>query len=118
ALTNLVENGIRYSAENGNGPRVELIAGVDKSADRPFLNIVDFGAGVDPDLAEKLFQPFTTTAIKGTGLGLYISRELCEANQAQLSYFPQPQSETQHEGSVNKGSVFRILFAHPDRITS
>ncbi len=113
ALTNLVDNGIRYSEENGAGPAVELIAGVDKSSDRPFLNVVDFGPGVDPDLAEKLFQPFTTSSLKGTGLGLYISRELCEANQAQLSYFPNEQS-----GDVTTGSVFRILFAHPDRITA
>ncbi len=109
ALTNLVDNGIRYSQENGAGPKVELHAGVDTSSDRPFLNVIDFGVGVDPELADKLFQPFTTTAIMGTGLGLYISRELCEANQAQLSYF---------RHNETGGSVFRILFAHPDRITS
>lgn len=107
ALTNLVENGLRYSSENGNGEKVELIAGLDEHSDRPYLNVIDFGIGVAQEQEDKLFQPFETTSIKGTGLGLYISRELCESNQAQLSYF-------RHDAG---GSVFRILFAHPDRIT-
>ena len=63
---------------------------------------------MDPEQEPNLFQPFSTTAIEGTGLGLYLSRELCESNQAQLSY------SQHHEG----GSCFRILFAHPDRITA
>jgi two-component system sensor histidine kinase PilS (NtrC family) len=108
ALTNLVDNGIRYSEENGAGQRVHFEGGIELSSERPFLNVIDYGKGVDTDQVTKLFQPFTTTANKGTGLGLYLSRELCEANQAQLSYSP-------HEAG---GSCFRILFAHPDRITA
>ena len=106
ALTNLVDNGVRYSEENGADRRVHFEGGIELSSERPYLNIIDYGKGVDPDQVAKLFQPFTTTAHKGTGLGLYLSRELCEANQAQLSY-------STHEAG---GSCFRILFAHPDRI--
>ena len=108
ALTNLVDNGIRYSEENDAGPCVRLEGGVDPSSDRPYLNVIDKGRGVDPEQVDKLFQPFSTTALKGTGLGLYLSRELCESNQAQLSYFR----------DTDGGSCFRILFAHPDRITA
>lgn len=108
ALTNLVDNGIRYSEENGAGQRVHFEGGIEVSSERPYLNVIDYGKGVDTDQTAKLFQPFTTTANRGTGLGLYLSRELCEANQAQLSYSP-------HEAG---GSCFRILFAHPDRITA
>ena len=108
ALTNLVENGIRYSVENSAGHRVLLEAGMDPSSDRPFLNVIDYGQGVSPELHDRLFQPFATTAVNGTGLGLYISRELVESNNAQISY-------SQHEEG---GSCFRILFAHPGRITS
>ena len=107
-LTNLVSNGIRYSEENGNGPTVLLEGGVDPSSDRPYLNIIDFGSGVSPDQLPSLFQPFSTTSQLGTGLGLYISKELCEANQARLTYIRHDQG----------GSCFRILFAHPDRITA
>jgi two-component system, NtrC family, sensor histidine kinase PilS len=108
ALTNLVDNGIRYSLENNCGARVTLRGGMDPSSERPYINVIDYGRGVDADQVPNLFQPFSTTSSKGTGLGLYLSRELCEANQAQLSY------SKQREG----GSCFRILFAHPDRITA
>lgn len=108
ALTNLVDNGIRYSEENGKGAAVELRGGMDEGSERPYVNVIDHGRGVDPEQVPSLFQPFSTTATKGTGLGLYLSKELCESNQAQLSYAPDD----------NGGSCFRILFAHPDRITA
>ena len=108
ALTNLVDNGIRYSEENGHGQKVRIECGIEASSERPFLNVIDFGKGVDPAMVTKLFQPFSTSSQHGTGLGLYLSRELCESNQAQLSYYP-------HEAG---GSCFRILFSHPDRITA
>lgn len=108
ALTNLVENGIRFSREAGESPFVRLEGGVDVRTDRPFLNVIDRGPGVPDEQLSKLFEPFFTTAQSGTGLGLYISRELCEANQARLNYLP----------SSDGKSCFRITFAHPDRITA
>jgi two-component system sensor histidine kinase PilS (NtrC family) len=108
ALTNLVENGVRYSRESGREPYVRLEGGVDPRTERPFLNVIDRGPGVPEDKLARLFEPFFTTEASGTGLGLYISRELCEANQARLNYQPQPEG----------GSCFRISFAHPDRITA
>ncbi|NOX50268.1 MAG: PAS domain-containing protein [Gammaproteobacteria bacterium] len=108
AITNLVDNAIRYSNDNDAGPIAHLEGGIDSNSERPYLNVIDYGAGVDPGQVSSLFQPFNTTATTGTGLGLYISKELCEANQAQLTYF-------KHEAG---GSCFRILFAHPDRISS
>ncbi len=106
-LTNLVGNGIRYSKEHNDEFYVFLEGGIDPRTDRPYLNIIDHGPGVPEDQVLNLFEPFFTTAQSGTGLGLYISRELCEANQAGLSYFP-------HDDG---GSCFRITFTHPDRIT-
>ena len=107
ALTNLVSNGIRHSREAGEDTFVRLEGGVDQRTERPYLNVIDRGRGVPETLVQNLFEPFFTTASSGTGLGLYISRELCEANQARLTYYP-------HEDG---GSCFRITFAHPDRIT-
>jgi len=106
-LTNLCQNGLRYSQQHSNSLTLSLHGGVDATTDRPFLNIVDDGPGVDEASRATLFEPFYTTERAGTGLGLYIAREMCEANQARLSYIP----------LAERGACFRITFAHPDRIT-
>lgn len=106
-LTNLVDNGLRYSQVQGNGRKVRLEGGIEESSDRPYLNVIDYGAGVEESQIANLFQPFSTTATGGAGLGLYLSKELCDANQVQLSYLKHEQG----------GSCFKILFAHPDRIS-
>ena len=64
------------------------------------LDVIDFGEGVPPENIDKLFEPFYTTETRGTGLGLYLSRELCAANDARLTY------RTAETG----GSNFRISF--------
>ncbi|MEM6710547.1 MAG: ATP-binding protein, partial [Pseudomonadota bacterium] len=106
-LTNLVGNGLRYSKLETGRETIRLEGGVSNRTDRPFLNIIDEGPGISSDSVANLFEPFYTTESSGTGLGLYISRELCEANQARLTY----------ERSTAGGSCFRINFAHPDRLT-
>jgi two-component system sensor histidine kinase PilS (NtrC family) len=50
------------------------------------LDVIDDGPGVDPAIQPQLFEPFFTTESRGTGLGLYIAREVCEANSATLDY--------------------------------
>ena len=72
---------------------------------RPYIEVLDCGLGVDKATAEKIFEPFFTARSGGTGLGLYISRELCELNRATLVYLDRP----------GGGSIFRIVFADPDR---
>jgi two-component system, NtrC family, sensor histidine kinase PilS len=108
ALTNLVQNGLRYSIGRVGRAEVRLEGGIDTSTDRPFLNVIDFGSGVAEDMVENLFEPFFTTEQAGTGLGLYITREICEVNQARITYLR----------DIEGGSCFRISFAHPDRITA
>ena len=105
-LTNLAQNGLRYSEQQTGKATLRLTAGIDAITERPFLNVIDDGPGVEQSNVQNLFEPFYTTERTGTGLGLYISRELCEANQARLGYTP-------WEGG---GSCFRITFSHPDRI--
>ena len=99
-VTNLCENGLRHAA---SPPRLLLSAGIDPATLRPVLEVVDNGPGVSPDVAEHVFEPFFTTRADGTGLGLYISRELCHANQASLDHIP------------GEGCRFRITFADPRR---
>ena len=108
ALTNLAVNGLRYSREKTGRSTLTIEGGIDPSTDRPYINVVDDGPGVPADRVEHLFEPFFTTERTGTGLGLYITRELCEANQARVTYTRDQRG----------GSCFRITFAHPDRITA
>lgn len=59
-----------------------------RRAGRIEVHVMDDGAGVDEAQAEQLFEPFYTTESRGTGLGLYIARELAEANGGKLDYVP------------------------------
>ena len=105
-LTNLCQNAARYSQETTGIAYIGLFGGIDDRTDRPFLDVIDRGPGVPAEQLKNLFEPFFTTESAGTGLGLYISKEICEANQAQLNYIP-----------LEDGSCFRVTFAHPERIT-
>lgn len=105
-VSNLVMNGLRYSTKPDNVPYIRLVAGHQDSNQLPYLDIIDDGPGIPAALRDHLFEPFYTTEATGTGLGLYLSREICEANQARLDYIP-----------GNPGTCFRIIFAHPDRLS-
>ena len=101
-LINLLENGIRYSKHS---PFIELNLAMTEETQRPYLDVIDNGSGVTPEIFEQLFEPFFTTDSKGSGLGLYIARELCEANQASLSLYE----------NSSKGCCFRINFSHSEK---
>jgi two-component system sensor histidine kinase PilS (NtrC family) len=103
-LWNLCDNAVKYASETG-GICVELQAGRMSGQGRPYLEVLDSGLGVDAATADKIFEPFFTARSGGTGLGLYISRELCELNRATLLYLDRP----------GGGSIFRIVFSDPDR---
>jgi len=81
-LDNLCANALKY----GKPERGAIVLEVDRLGESPCVRVIDNGEGVEPDNANKLFEPFFTTSHQGTGLGLYISRELAELNQANLSY--------------------------------
>ncbi|MCW8275814.1 PAS domain-containing sensor histidine kinase [Pseudomonas sp. PCH199] len=99
-LDNLIRNAWRHSAQNHDQAQVWLELFIDPDSQLPILEILDDGPGVAPDHQAQLFEPFFTTSHQGTGLGLYLSRELCESNQARLDFKPR------------QGGCFRITFAH------
>lgn len=98
---NLCENGLNH--RNG-ALRVDLRARISDSTERPYLDIQDNGDGIPEDEVEQIFEPFFTTRDDGSGLGLYIARELCEGNKAALNFVP-----------VDEGACFRISFSDPRR---
>ncbi|MDA0280559.1 MAG: ATP-binding protein [Proteobacteria bacterium] len=107
-LNNLFDNGLRYSHKKTGSATLLVQAGIEsKDGDElPFLHIVDEGPGINEDEESRLFEPFHTTESSGTGLGLYISKELCEANHSQLIYGRTPSGK----------SSFSIYFGNPDRV--
>lgn len=102
---NLCQNACRHGRGDSRGAVIELRARqVGQTSSRVQLDVLDFGPGVPAGQEQKLFEPFFTTSATGTGLGLYLSKELCEFNRASLSFHPR---------NVG-GSCFRISFATRD----
>ncbi|MCU0764917.1 MAG: HAMP domain-containing histidine kinase [Burkholderiaceae bacterium] len=104
-LYNLIDNALRYASDADGAVRLL----VDEGSPAAALWVVDDGPGVVDSLRASLFEPFSTTHLEGTGLGLYIAREFCLANRCQLAYdeLAQPGGGTRH------GFVLR--FAAADR---
>lgn len=94
-LENLCSNALKYGKTSHAAP--EIVVGRDESDGRPSIDVLDYGDPIDGAVAEQIFEPFFTTSRSGTGLGLYIARELAELNQARLEYRP-----------ADGGSRFRI----------
>ena len=105
-LNNLFDNGLRYSKRNNGRATLQIIAGLDSKDGykQPYIHVIDDGLGMNDTDGRLLFEPFHTTEPSGTGLGLYISKELCEANQSHLSF-----SKTK----AGK-SCFSIHFSHTE----
>ncbi|HUP90818.1 MAG TPA: ATP-binding protein [Solimonas sp.] len=104
-LFNLWDNCFEHGTRPGGGLVVLVHAGrMEDGGGQPYLDVSDNGPGIPADLLDKIFEPFFTTSSAGTGLGLYLSRELCEYNQARLVHLPQPQ-----------GACFRIVFVAEPR---
>jgi len=92
-LWNLCKNAKKYGqkdtleADNTNIKmgKIQLFANINEAA-TTYLDVIDFGPGIDEKHQAQLFEPFFTTSDTGTGLGLYISRELCKNNAGDLRY--------------------------------
>jgi two-component system sensor histidine kinase PilS (NtrC family) len=101
---NLCDNAIKYG-EPRDGQRVEIKLGRLNPSSRPYLEVADRGPGIERNAVDRIFEPFFTGRKGGTGLGLFIARELCQLNRAILLY----------ESRSGDGSVFRVVFSDPQR---
>ena len=97
-MFNLWDNAFRHGSRDGTIVAVRVSAGIERSG-RPWLDVADNGPGVPQELIDRIFEPFFTTSHGGTGLGLYLARELCEFNHARMSYQRRP-----------VGACFRVSF--------
>jgi two-component system sensor histidine kinase PilS (NtrC family) len=82
-LLNLLSNALRYASGQPGSIRIDILP---VSAARLELHVQDDGASISQEVRAHLFEPFYTTSSKGTGLGLYLARELCLNNGAVLDY--------------------------------
>jgi two-component system sensor histidine kinase PilS (NtrC family) len=85
---NLVQNAIRYGRQPNQPARVNVVARLATDKGPPLIEIVDRGPGIPPKVAAQIFEPFYTTHEYGTGLGLYLAKQMSEASQASLEYVP------------------------------
>jgi two-component system sensor histidine kinase PilS (NtrC family) len=107
-LWNLVLNAWRHSRKQARSIGIVVFAHHD---DRVELHVTDDGPGVGDDHTAQLFEPFFTTESRGTGLGLYIARELAAANRALLDYVPQALRRSEmREWTGEAGADFRLLM--------
>jgi two-component system sensor histidine kinase PilS (NtrC family) len=108
-LINLLNNAVRYASGKPQSMRVFVV----QPKGRPLeLHVQDDGPGISPEVRAHLFEPFYTTSSKGTGLGLYLARELCLNNEAMLDYEYRFDSELAVGGRKSSGR-FVITFARP-----
>jgi two-component system sensor histidine kinase PilS (NtrC family) len=99
-IWNLCQNAVQHSTQEPREIRIKFVAGLSETSGAAVLDIIDNGPGIEDDLSDSIFEPFFTTNNSGTGLGLYIAREICESSEAHLDYLSLP----------GEGSCFRITF--------
>ena len=99
-LENLCSNALKY----GNPQLGPITLRIERRHGMPCLEILDHGPPLDANTTQSLFEPFFTTSPTGTGLGLYIARELAELNQAKLEY-----------SDLGEGGCFRLYLADAER---
>ncbi len=108
-LLNLLGNAVRYASREPSSIRLFVVA----ASGRPLeLHVQDDGPGISPEVRAHLFEPFYTTSSKGTGLGLYLARELCLNNEAMLDYEYRFDRGAAGAGRSSSGR-FVITFARP-----
>jgi two-component system sensor histidine kinase PilS (NtrC family) len=102
-VLNLLVNALRYASGAPGSIRIYVVSGI---GHRLELHVQDDGPQMTSEVRAHLFEPFYTTSSKGTGLGLYLARELCLNNGAMLNY----EYRIDDENSLPAGR-FVITFA-------
>jgi two-component system, NtrC family, sensor histidine kinase PilS len=104
AVWNLMENALKHAGGDGREVVITLRVSPIRGHREIALDIIDNGPGIPLEKRSQVFEPFFTTHKQGSGLGLYLARQLCDANQAPLEYVQVP----------NCGACFRILLRRPE----
>jgi len=101
-LGNLLDNALRHSKMATGREQARIEVTLDFAKHQCLIDVIDQGTGVPLTEQAKLFEPFYTTVQEGSGMGLFLCKELCEINHADLHYRSTEQGE----------SCFRIAINH------
>jgi len=99
-MWNLCSNAINHFNMDSSNMMIHIKGEIDSESSQPYIDIIDNGPGIDADTQLHIFDPFFTTSSEGTGLGLYITKEVIESNRAKIRHISQPTG----------GTCFRIYF--------
>lgn len=106
-IWNLCSNALYHSGLSSDDIMINIQGGFSIDSDQPYIDVIDNGRGIDAEVAQQIFEPFYTTSTDGTGLGLYITKEVVESNRAKINYIALPTG----------GTCFRISFIQkPTRV--
>jgi two-component system sensor histidine kinase PilS (NtrC family) len=101
AIWKLIDNALRHACSENESPKVRL--GIERQPGTGYcvITVEDNGPGISDDHIANIFEPFYTTHKHGSGLGLYIARQLCEVNQAELTV----------DSTLGSGTRFHVRLA-------
>lgn len=99
-MWNLCGNAVNHCRMPAAKVSINIEGGIEESSEQPYIDVIDNGPGIDPETAKQIFDPFFTTSSGGTGLGLYITKEVAESNRAKIRHIELPAG----------GTCFRIYF--------
>jgi two-component system sensor histidine kinase PilS (NtrC family) len=104
-LHNICGNGLRYALLKHPGDAQLKITAKQNLDGSVHIYLMDNGPGISKEHQKNLFEPFFTTEHTGTGLGLYLCREICEANNASIKHI------VSDHLAENLGTCFSLNFA-------
>lgn len=99
-MWNLCSNVINHSNMETSNLMINIQGEIDSDINQPYIDIIDNGPGINEETQSHIFDPFFTTSSEGTGLGLYITKEVIETNRAKIRHISPPTG----------GTCFRIHF--------
>jgi two-component system sensor histidine kinase PilS (NtrC family) len=100
-LWKLLDNAVDHASKDKSVPSVRLALSRHDNSGFCVITVADNGPGISSSQLGKIFEPFYTTRKEGSGLGLYIAKQLCEANQAELTVDSEP----------GEGAFFHVRMA-------
>lgn len=100
-LWKLLDNAVDHASRDTAVPSVRLALTRHEESGFCVITVADNGPGINASQLSRIFEPFYTTRKEGSGLGLYIAKQLCEANQAEITVDSQP----------GEGAFFHVRLA-------